>query len=422
MASSFTVSKSSQFMVPPAIKTLAGMLDLSTIDRLPGLNAKVRTYHVFGPASEPAKVISEALSKALVHYYPLAGRLVKSSNGDLQIDCNARGVWFIDATASCSLEDIRYLSHPLVPMHEQLLPDPRPEVDPSEVLVLMQVTQFTCGGFVIGLDSSHTVFDGLGSAQFLNCIAEFARGLKRPSVEPVWCREAIPKPPGIAYGGLLDAAAAPPLPMPSYKLEQVIIDVTVDDISSAKKQFFELTGQRCSVFDILAARVWQCRTQAIKLDPDEQVKLVFFANARPLVHPPLPEGFYGNCFFPVTVRVSGEMLVRSSSLEVVKLIREAKAKLPVEFARWAAGEGEDPYVPSLAYTTLFVSEWSRLGFGEVDYGWGSPVQVVPLTYSDLIPVCILGSPPAPRKGARLIAQCVEGEHLAAFHEHMMSCA
>ena len=74
-----------------------------------------------------------------MHYYPLAGRRVKSSSGDLLVDCNAQGTWFIDASASCSLEDIRYLSHPLVPMHERLLPDARPEVDPAEVLVLMQV-------------------------------------------------------------------------------------------------------------------------------------------------------------------------------------------------------------------------------------------------------------------------------------------
>ena len=188
---------------------------------------------------------------------------------------------------------------------------------------MLQVTQFTCGGFVIGLESSHTVFDGLGSAQFLNCVAEFARGLQHPLVEPVWCREAIPKPPGVMYGPL-DTAAAPPLPMPSFKLEQVIIDISLGDISRFKNQFFELTGHRCFVFDILVARVWQCRTRAIKLDPDVQVKLVFFANARPLVNPPLPEGFYGNCFFPVTVTaVSSEMPMRSPSVEVVKLIREA---------------------------------------------------------------------------------------------------
>jgi len=112
---------------------------------------------------------------------------------------------------------------------------------------MLQVTQFTCGGFVIGLESSHSVFDGLGSAQFLNCVAEFARGLQHPLVEPVWCREAIPKPPGVVYGPL-DTAAAPTLPMPSFKLEQVIIDISLGDISRFKNQFFELTGHRCFVF------------------------------------------------------------------------------------------------------------------------------------------------------------------------------
>ena len=48
-----------------------------------------------------------------------------------------------------------------------------------------QVTQFECGGFVIGLIFCHTICDGLGAAQFLNAVGEIARGLEHPSTTPV---------------------------------------------------------------------------------------------------------------------------------------------------------------------------------------------------------------------------------------------
>ena len=54
-------------------------------------------------------MIKEALSKALFYYYPLAGKLVKHTDGKLRIHCNADGVPFIEAIANCKLSSIHYL-------------------------------------------------------------------------------------------------------------------------------------------------------------------------------------------------------------------------------------------------------------------------------------------------------------------------
>ena len=48
---------------------------------------------------DPVKVIREAISKALVFYYPLAGRLKEGYNRKLMVECNAEGVLFIEADA-----------------------------------------------------------------------------------------------------------------------------------------------------------------------------------------------------------------------------------------------------------------------------------------------------------------------------------
>lgn len=56
---------------------------------------------------DPVKLIKDALGKALVYFYPLAGRLMEVSNRKLVVDCNAKGVLFIEADADISLEKLR---------------------------------------------------------------------------------------------------------------------------------------------------------------------------------------------------------------------------------------------------------------------------------------------------------------------------
>ncbi|KAK2649809.1 hypothetical protein Ddye_017298 [Dipteronia dyeriana] len=255
-----------------------------------------------------------------------------------------------------------------------------------EPLVQMQVTQFECGGFVIGLTFCHSICDGLGAAQFLNAVGELGRGLKQPGVAPVWHRDFFP-PSDHQLESVTPLPMLPP-PMPGYKLEHANIDISMDQINQLKQQFNESTGLNSSAFEIVAASFWSHRTKAINFEKNTEVKLVFFANCRQMLDPPLPKGFYGNCFFPVTITSSSDWVETASDVDVLKLVQEAKTKLAVEFGKFMEGDhmrnGEDPFAP-LSYTTLFISEWGRLGFNQIDYGWGPPVHVVPIQGSSIIP-------------------------------------
>ncbi|XAR61473.1 Taxadien-5-alpha-ol O-acetyltransferase [Bertholletia excelsa] len=455
------VLRSSRGLVRPARPTPTGMLDLSVIDRLPVLRCNARTLHVFrnGPSGDgrAAQVIREALAKALVSYYPLAGRLKLSNHGHLQISCSAEGVWLVEAFANWSLDAANYFRdlHQLSIPCDELLPDHPPQAQALEPLVLVQVTQFSCDGFVIGLTFCHSICDGLGAAQFLHAVGELARGLDHLTVSPVWHRDfhrlpSLPFPPQedaeaatmtVAEAGNNNELvpdpmnATPPSPptLPNYQLEYANIDVVWDQINQLKQEFQSTTGHTCSAFEIVAATLWKYRTQsvAVNLEKDTQVNLVFFANCRQILEPPLPQGFYGNCFFPVTITTSIETILGASNSDVVKMIQEAKANLPTEFAKWMkmrmkAGEQkqeeeEDPFAPPLLYTTLFISEWGRLGFNQVDYGWGPPVYVIPIQGSTIIPVGIVASLPWPNKGIRLMTWCVHKPHLHPFL-HLMAQA
>ncbi|CAL4907143.1 unnamed protein product [Urochloa decumbens] len=428
MVNIVTVTRRSQsFVVPsePASPAETTTLELSAIDRVPGLRHTVRSLHVFrnkptrrdgddAARRPPAEVIRAALSRALADYRPFAGRFVGSLvAGEASVECTDEGAWFVEAVADCSLEDVNGLDYPLMVSVEDLLPAPEEGVDPTSIPIMMQVTEFACGGFVVGLVAVHTLADGLGAAQFINTISEFARGKERPTVTPIWARALIPNPPKLPPG--------PPPSFQSFGFQHFTTDVTSDRIARVKAEYFQATGQYCSTFDVAIAKVWQARTRAIKYSLESEVHVCFFANTRHLLNQVLPKdgGFYGNCFYPVTVTATVEDVVTAGLLDVIRMIRDGKARLPLEFSKWAAGEVKvDPYQLTFEHNVLFVSDWTRLGFFEVDFGWGAPNHIIPFTYADYMAVAVLGAPPLPKKGTRIMTQCVEEKHLMDFKDEM----
>ncbi|PWZ17366.1 Acyl transferase 5 [Zea mays] len=429
MASITVTKKSQSFVVPSSTATTTpttDTLELSAIDRVPGLLHMVRSLHVFrgkdatarsdaaaAAASRPADVIRAALSRALVDYRPFAGRFVGSLyTGEASVECTDDGAWFVDAVTDCSLDDVNGLDYPLMISKEELLPAAEEGVDPTSIPMMMQVTEFACGGFVVGLAMVHTLADGLGAAQFINAISEFARGLDKPTIAPIWARNLIPNPPKLP--GSLPT-------FESFGFQHFVTDVTVDNIAHVKTEYFQANGQYCSTFDVVVAKVWQARTRAIKYNPNFKVHVCFFANTRHLLTRVLPKngGFYGNCFYPVTVTATAEDVASGGLLDVIRMIRDGKAKLPVEFSRWSTGDvNVDPYQLTFKHNVLFVSDWTWLGFFEVDYGWGVPNHILPFASADYMAVAVLGAPPTTKKGAQVMTQCVEKEHLMDFKEEM----
>ncbi|RZR91772.1 hypothetical protein BHM03_00019957 [Ensete ventricosum] len=436
---SFCVSKQAPELVAPRVPTPSGRLPLSSMDRTAVVRILVDLVLVFKHGLEPAKTIKEALSRALVPYYPVAGRIVEASPGEPEVSCTGDGVWFVEASADCSLEGVNNLERPLELRKEELLPFAPLQVNVEDLIFMMQVregegaryvrtpvviaicfsdsmqvTTFSCGGFAVGIRFSHTVFDGLGAAQFLKAVAEIARGHARLVVEPVWCREVIPSPPTVSRGH--------PPSLAAFRFETAVFDVSLDHINAVKNQFSRERGHKCSTFDVVTAMVWQCRTRGIGLEPHVEVHLGFAANTRHLLRQLLPqEGFYGNCVYPMGVKARSGTVARASLVEVMQLIREAKERMSAKFLAWMMGEsGEDPYKVPLEYGTVVVSDWSRVGFAEVDYGWGEPIHVAPLNDdTNFIASCIYLQPSKPKQGLRLMTRCVQPAHLPAFRQEMI---
>lgn len=264
---------------------------------------------------------------------------------------------------------------------------------------------------MVGLRTNHAVADGTGAAQFLSAVGDLARGLPEPRVRPVWGRDRFPDP---------DIKPGPLPELPALALEYIAFDFPTAYLDELKSQYAASTGGKfCSGFDIVIAKLWQCRTRAIAaaLGPDD-VRLCFFASVRHVLK--LEPGYYGNAIFPVKVCAPAEKVAGSSVVELVGMVREAKRRMAEECLRWAEGRtgGVDPFQMTFNYESIYVSDWSKLGFSEVDYGFGPPIFAGPLVNNDFIASVVFLKAPLPLDGTRMLASCVTKEHSEEFARGM----
>uniref|UniRef100_J3KTX4 Uncharacterized protein n=1 Tax=Oryza brachyantha TaxID=4533 RepID=J3KTX4_ORYBR len=300
-----------------------------------------------------AMVIRAAVAEALVYYYPVAGRLraLRPGGNKLAVDCTAEGVVFVEADADVRLEEFGQPLLPPYPCVEELLCDAGDtKAVVGKPLLLMQVTQLKCGGFVIGLHMCHCIFDAFGLLQFIKTIAGFAGGEPVPSTMPVWGRDhqlfTARTPPSVAHV------------YPAYKPILDGLDRTGDDVmlttppESMVMRYFRFGPEEISLlrglipphlvrsttsFELLTAVMWRCRTVALGYEPHHRVRLTFTLNLRGRLSSrdgaggaAVRRGYYGNAHFsPMAVATVGE-LTRRPLADTVELMSRAKGSTTSE--------------------------------------------------------------------------------------------
>ncbi|KAJ0511522.1 putative benzyl alcohol O-benzoyltransferase [Helianthus annuus] len=124
----FTVRRHPPELIVPAKPTPRELKPLSDIDDQEGLRFHIPFFHIYGSNPKmgnknPVSVIREALAKALVFYYPFAGRLKEGQGRKLMVDCSGEGVLFIEAEADVTLKQFGVELQPPFPCREELLYD-----------------------------------------------------------------------------------------------------------------------------------------------------------------------------------------------------------------------------------------------------------------------------------------------------------
>lgn len=217
--------------------------------------------------------------------------------------------------------------------------------------------------------------DAQGTVQFLNAVGEIARGAPAPTVPPVWARE------------LLSARNPPRITQTHREFDTIPESQRTQfppDEQLVHKAFFfgprEIAALKCQVpfpctsFEVLAASVWRARTVALRLDPNDELRFMFTNNLRSRMYPPLPEGYYGNVFVYPAILSSARQLCDSPLGFAVDLVKKAKAEATDEYIKSVTDlmvlRGRPPLAMNGAPRVYFVSDNTRAGYDEVDYGWG----------------------------------------------------
>ncbi|KAM3397397.1 hypothetical protein P3S68_000909 [Capsicum galapagoense] len=331
---------------------------------------------------DPAKVIKDALSKTLVFYYPLAGRLIEGPNGKLMVNCNGEGILFTEAYADVELEMLGESIKPPCPYLEDLLYNvPGSDRIIHCPLMLIQITRFTtCGRFAVAVRVNHIMVDAFGLVLFLNAVSDFVtcKASTVPFIMPVWQWE------------ILNARTPPRITCKNREFEEKAESTNawlVMERELIQRSFFfgqeEIESIRRQVstihrsngrFELLTSFLWKYRTISLNLNPEEIVRMTYFVTVRGRFrHLKIPHGYYGNAYAcPAAVSKSG-ILSTYPLTYALELIKKAKDQVNEEYFRSMVDLMVIKGRPGITQSWNFsISNTVHVGFDKVDFGWGEP--------------------------------------------------
>ncbi|TYJ01836.1 hypothetical protein E1A91_A13G182400v1 [Gossypium mustelinum] len=333
----FTVERQEPELIVPAKPTPHECKLLSDTDDQAGHRFQIRGLHIYRNNAFACRERTP---------------LKEGPNRKLMVDCSGEGVLFIEGDADVTLEDFGDSLHPPFPCFKELLYELPASIDLlNSPLLQIQVTRFKCGGFIFAHRFNHNMSDAVGLIQFMSTMGEMARGAVAPSIPPVWERHLL-------------NARDPPLITCAH------LEYDHDKATTALKRSIP-DNLRCSTFDILTACIWRCRTKALELGPDEDVRFICIVNSRSKFNPPLPLGYYGNALGYPAVETTAAKLCQNPLEYAIKLVKEAKGKVTEEYMKSTADLMVIRGRPNVnTVRSLILSDLSRARFREVDFGWG----------------------------------------------------
>ncbi|KAJ0503244.1 putative benzyl alcohol O-benzoyltransferase [Helianthus annuus] len=379
----FTVRRHPPEIIVPAKPTPRELKPLSDIDDQGGLRFNITQFHIY-PGNpkmgykNPASVIRDALAKALVFYYPFAGRLKEGPGKKLTVDCSGQGVLFIEAEADVTLKQFGVELQPPFPCSEELLYDvPGSYGIVDSPLLLIQVTRLLCGGFIFAIRHNHNMCDVFGYIQFITALTEMAQGASTPSTLPIWERE------------LLCARDPPRVTYPHHEFDEVPetdgMTIPFDDMvhrsfffgPTALRKFVPTHLKNCTTFDVVTACIWRCRTIALQPNPEDDMRLLIIVNARSKFNPPIPVGYYGNVICSPAAISKARDLCNKPLGHTLELVKKAKSEVSEEYVRSVADLMATKGRPSSTTGSYIVSDLTRTSLLELDFGWGKAVYAGP---------------------------------------------
>ncbi|KAL4610757.1 hypothetical protein ACB092_08G074500 [Castanea dentata] len=381
------------------------------------------------------EAMKHSLSRALIHFYPLAGQL-----------------YWIEAYSEVELDELGDFAP------TDAVRDLVPKVDyttPIEEwpLLLVQVTRFRCGGLCVGVAISFTMVDGRSVTHFINSWAKLSRGydledvdmpfldrtvlrssepVKTPRFDPI---EYTTKPPVLI--GRTDANEER-----KKETSATLLKLTREQVEVLKKKanqdvVGETTIRPYSRYEAIAGHMWRCacKVRAVDSHNSQSTRARLAVDIRNRLKPSLPERYFGNATLGTVTPIClyKDLLSKPLSYSAGKL-REATERMDDEYIRSALGfissqkdvsglrsnfqiQGYSE-APFLGNPNISLGSWIGLPFYNADFGWGKPIYVGPaaLLHMDGISF-IMPSPTA--DGSLIIALRLQTQYMDSFKKNLL---
>ncbi|CAN8257643.1 unnamed protein product [Cochlearia groenlandica] len=435
--------------IKPVEPTWTGRFPLTEWDMV-GTITHVPTVYFYHKPSENfqgnvVETLKISLSRALFHFYPMAGRLRWIPRGRLEVDCNAEGVTFIEAESEGYLSDFKDFSPS--PEFEKLIPQVNYK-NPIETvpLFLAQVTKFKCGGLSLSVNVSHAVVDGQSALHFMSEWARIARGETLETApfldrKILWAGEPLPP-----------FDTQPRFDHKEFEQPPFLIGET-DNVEERKKKtivaMLKLTKTQLDMlrrkvntseyadptrgftrYETVTAHVWRCACKARGHASEQPTALGICVDTRSRVQPPLPRGYFGNATLDVVASsTSGELTSNElgfAAAEISKAIKNVTNEyvmIGIEYLKnqedlkkfqdlHALGSTEGPFYGN---PNLGLVSWLTLPMYGLDFGWGKELYVGPGTHDFDGDSLLL--PDQYEDGSLIIATCLQVAHMEDFKKH-----
>ncbi|KAE8767878.1 Anthocyanin 5-aromatic acyltransferase [Hordeum vulgare] len=353
------------------------------------------------PFSDVVGTLRSSLAQVLPAFHPFAGSLTYSPDSravsivlpDEWEGFPCGGVTFVEAEADLDFERLVEEAEE----HDQdalgqLVPDIRRDQLPAPVMAA-QVTEFvgSGGGVALGVAVHHTAADGRGIWRFLDMWAATAAGVEdggvRAEPAPLHDRRLVQFHGDEELARLFLLQVAPNLPTIAPKQDPVLdtrrrlsrrtFTFAASVVQRLKQRLASAAniGTAPSTFAALAAHGWVSIARASGFADDAPVYVVFLADCRAYMSPPVPNAYAGNCVALCTASLSGSVLSGPEGparalLAVREAVAEAKRDPLRDRARWLA---KFMAIPPGRAVVLVGSPWFP-AYG-LDFGFGRPARV-----------------------------------------------
>ncbi|GAU12650.1 hypothetical protein TSUD_121420 [Trifolium subterraneum] len=405
------VSIKSSYTVIPEEPTPQGRLWLTDKDQV-ATKHHTNTIYIYKPKQNQENVIEtlkNSLSKILVYYYPIAGRLCYSKEGDgrLELNLNAKGVILLEAETTKTIHD--YGDFAPSDSTKELVPIVNYNQPFQEMpLLLVQLTSFKNNqGFAIGVALSHSLTDGIGAGGFINSWAKIARGeTLEPNDLPFLDRTIIKFSHTPSKVPRFEHIELKPLPLilgrkdtseeRKKKTVGTILKLSYDHVEKLKKKANEFLsmekkeGSRpFSKFEAIGAHLWRCASKARGLEDNQESVVRFHADIRKRIIPPLPQNFFANALvLTATKGYIGEITskplgyVAQKIREGTEIVKDDFIKSQIDVIRSYKNMSDamqlflgDEYekAPYFGNPNFQIASWTGIPFYETDFGWGKPI-------------------------------------------------